>query len=170
MLHRIRLAMQTGSFDRFDGEVEADETFVGGKAKNMHKHVRERKITGAVGSGQDHRGGHLERGDDGTVAGPRARSSRILDAPIAASTFARTSSPARRVYTDSLKAYRRSTRTTSTRRSTTPSNTSRPRAHQRHRELLGLLKRGLKGTYVSVDPEHLFRYMDERVFTFNMRT
>jgi ISXO2-like transposase domain len=32
-----------------------------------------------------------------------------------------------------------------------------------------LLKRGLKGTYVSVQPEHLFRYIDERVFAFNMR-
>jgi len=32
-----------------------------------------------------------------------------------------------------------------------------------------LLKRGLHGTYVSVEPFHLFRYLDERVFTFNMR-
>lgn len=32
-----------------------------------------------------------------------------------------------------------------------------------------LLKRGLRGTYVSVEPTHLFRYLDERVFTFNMR-
>src|SRR5262249_43503377 len=46
VLHRIRLAMQTGSFDRFTGEVEVDETFVGGIAKNMHKDVRERKIKG----------------------------------------------------------------------------------------------------------------------------
>ena len=32
-----------------------------------------------------------------------------------------------------------------------------------------LLKRGLHGTYVSVEPFHLFRYIDERVFAFNMR-
>jgi len=32
-----------------------------------------------------------------------------------------------------------------------------------------LLKRGLHGTYISVEPFHLFRYLDERVFTFNMR-
>jgi len=31
------------------------------------------------------------------------------------------------------------------------------------------LKRGLHGTYISVEPFHLFRYLDERVFTFNMR-
>src|SRR5215211_5252896 len=46
MLHRIRLAMQTGSFDKLDGEVEADETYIGGKARNMHEDVRKRKITG----------------------------------------------------------------------------------------------------------------------------
>jgi transposase-like protein len=37
MLHRIRLAMQTGSIEKLEGTVEADETFIGGKAKNMHK-------------------------------------------------------------------------------------------------------------------------------------
>ena len=36
MLHRIRLAMQTGPFEKLSGTVEADETFVGGKSINMH--------------------------------------------------------------------------------------------------------------------------------------
>lgn len=51
MLHRIREAMRTGTFTKLRGEVESDETFVGGKADNMHKAVRERKIKGrgAVG-------------------------------------------------------------------------------------------------------------------------
>jgi transposase-like protein len=41
MLHRIRLAMQTKSFNKIDGEVEVDETFIGGKARNTHaKRVR----------------------------------------------------------------------------------------------------------------------------------
>jgi transposase-like protein len=40
MLHRIRLAMQTKSF-LLSGEVEVDETFIGGKARNMHRSVRE---------------------------------------------------------------------------------------------------------------------------------
>jgi transposase-like protein len=35
MLHRIRLAMQTGTFEKMSGEVEADETYIGGLAKNM---------------------------------------------------------------------------------------------------------------------------------------
>src|SRR3954447_7035101 len=42
MLPRIRAAMETGSFNRLDGEVEVDEPFIGGKARNMHKDVRER--------------------------------------------------------------------------------------------------------------------------------
>ena len=47
MLHRLRLAMQTGSFLKLGGngeEVEVDETFIGGKARNMHVDKRERKI------------------------------------------------------------------------------------------------------------------------------
>jgi len=42
VLHRIRLAMQTGDFRKFSGEVEADETYIGGKARNMHRSVHAR--------------------------------------------------------------------------------------------------------------------------------
>jgi hypothetical protein len=51
MDHRIRLAIKTGTFVKMSGEVEADETFSGGLAKNMHRHIRERKIKGTGGSG-----------------------------------------------------------------------------------------------------------------------
>jgi transposase-like protein len=46
MTHRIRLAVQTGTFDKMSGEVEVDETFIGGKARFMHKGKRAEKITG----------------------------------------------------------------------------------------------------------------------------
>src|SRR6266516_2821032 len=49
VLHRIRLAMQTGTFDKLDGEIEVDETFIGGKARNMHMDQRLRKIKGTGG-------------------------------------------------------------------------------------------------------------------------
>lgn len=49
MLHRIRLAMQTGTFEKIQEQVEADETFMGGLARNMHKAERERKIKGTGG-------------------------------------------------------------------------------------------------------------------------
>lgn len=53
MDHRIRLAMKSGSFLKMRGEVEADETFIGGLAKNMHRHKREQKIKGTGGSGKE---------------------------------------------------------------------------------------------------------------------
>src|SRR5262249_11186919 len=42
MLHRVRLAMQSQSFEKMSGEIEADETFIGGKVKNMHKSKKHR--------------------------------------------------------------------------------------------------------------------------------
>jgi transposase-like protein len=46
MLHRIRKAMQHGSFwTKMEGEIEADESFIGGLARNMHKD-KKAKITG----------------------------------------------------------------------------------------------------------------------------
>ena len=44
--HRIRFALYSGSFDKLTGEVEADETFIGGKARNMHADKRASRITG----------------------------------------------------------------------------------------------------------------------------
>ena len=46
MLHRIRLAMESESFDKFDGPAEADTTYVGGLAANMHKRKKAKRITG----------------------------------------------------------------------------------------------------------------------------
>lgn len=61
MSHRIRLAMQTGTFEKLSGQVEADETFIGGKARNMHKSKRSEKITGRGMSGKVAVMGLLER-------------------------------------------------------------------------------------------------------------
>jgi hypothetical protein len=55
MMYRIRLAMQTNSFVKVGSngtEVEVDETFVGGKARNMHKEKRAKAITGSEGKGK----------------------------------------------------------------------------------------------------------------------
>ena len=49
MNHRIRLAMASGTFRKLSGTVETDETYVGGRASNMHSIVRRRKITGTGG-------------------------------------------------------------------------------------------------------------------------
>jgi hypothetical protein len=51
-MHRIRLAMQQGTFEKLSGTVEVDETFIGGKAKNMHAAKRKVKITGRGAAGR----------------------------------------------------------------------------------------------------------------------
>src|SRR6202043_2688665 len=66
-LHRIRFALHQGSFEKMlSGEVEADETFIGGKARNMHVEKRARRITGSGGKDKVPVIGILERGKDGT--------------------------------------------------------------------------------------------------------
>lgn len=81
MLHRIRMAMKSGTFGKMDGEVESDETFVGGKAANMHAKRRNKVITGrgAVGKAIVH--GLLERGHDGEPS--QVRASVVLDTEAA---------------------------------------------------------------------------------------
>lgn len=62
MLHRLRLATQTSTFEKMGGTVEADETFIGGLARNMHRDKRGKKIRGTGGSGKAIVMGMLERG------------------------------------------------------------------------------------------------------------
>jgi hypothetical protein len=62
MLHRIRLALQDDSVGRLGGEVEVDETFIGGKARNMHMAQRKRRITGTGTKDKVAVMGFLERG------------------------------------------------------------------------------------------------------------
>lgn len=59
--HRIRLAMQTGTFEKLSGQVEVDETYIGGLARNMHRDKRHAKITGTGGTGKVAVMGLLER-------------------------------------------------------------------------------------------------------------
>jgi hypothetical protein len=61
--HRIRFALHNGTFENLlSGEVEADETFIGGKARNMHVAKRERRITRTGGKDKTAVMGILERG------------------------------------------------------------------------------------------------------------
>jgi transposase-like protein len=55
MLHRIRSAMQTGTFQKMEGITEVDDTFIGGLAKNMHRKVRKERIHGTGGIDEDDR-------------------------------------------------------------------------------------------------------------------
>jgi hypothetical protein len=94
--HRIRFALGLAPGSRLSGQVEAEETFIGGKARNMHRAKRERVVTAV----------EYVRGE---------------------------------VHASGLENF------------------------------WSLVKRGLKGTYISVEPFHLFRYLDEQVFRCNNR-
>jgi hypothetical protein len=60
--HRIRLALTMGTINKLSGQIEADETFIGGKARNMHKFDRAKKVTGTGGKDKTAVLGIMERG------------------------------------------------------------------------------------------------------------
>jgi len=101
MLHRIRLAMRSGTFNKLMGDVEADETFVGGKAKFMHPHKRAAKITGTGGMGKTAVMGLLERHGPDKTSRVRVKvipttKKKLLQAEVRANVEpARTSTPTR---------------------------------------------------------------------------
>jgi transposase-like protein len=83
MLQRARLAMQdTETGGKLGGEVEVDETFIGGKARNMHKNKREEKITGTGGKNKAAVVGLLERGGKVRAQVIRDRRKKTLDAIV----------------------------------------------------------------------------------------
>jgi transposase-like protein len=169
VLHRIRLAMQTGSFDRFDGDVEVDESYIGGLARNMHKGARKRSGVGAGGKGKAVVAGAVQRGRDGKPSQVRAT---VLDSANKANLHRLVRDnvePGSTVHTDALTAYRGldeyDHRTIDHLVTYVDGNVTTNGIEN----FWALLKRGLHGTYVSVRPFHLFRYVDERAFTFNQR-
>jgi hypothetical protein len=172
MLHRIRLAMQTKSFTKIDGETEVDETYIGGKARNMHKGRRER-----IGLSQ-HRSmmgkvavmGLLERhGKDGhstirleVVEGRKRRHfTPVIEKHVEHGAS---------VNTDSHPSYAELAKTYSHKVIDHAEKYVDGQIHTNGCEnFWSLLKRTIKGTYVSVEPFHLFRYLDEQAFRFNKR-
>lgn len=160
MLHRIRLAMQSGTFQKLSGEVEADETFVGGKAANMHKDKREAKIKGRGASGKAIVFGVREREGDVQATVIPDTSKETLEHEVKQRVEAGSA-----LYTDALPSYQ---------------DLNPPYVHDyvNHAEeyvrgqvytnglenFWSLFKRCIKGTYVSIEPDHLIRYVDEEVF------
>lgn len=167
MLHRIRLALQEKSITKIGGSgnpVEVDETFIGGKARFMHKdrrlrmHVRERWAKTVVM-------GLLERGGQVRASVIEERRKPILQAIVRD-----TVEPGAEIHTDEFPAYL---------------GLSEGYVHQIINHLDGyvrehvstngienfwsLLKRSLNGSYIAVEPFHLFRYVDEQAFRFNNR-
>jgi transposase-like protein len=165
MLHRIRLAMQTGSFDKLDGEVEVDETFIGGKARFMHSAVRKRKITGTGPKDKAVVLGIRQRGGETRATVVSDMKGHTLQGHVVENV-----EPGAAVYTDTFRSYRGLSRDFEHETVDHAEKYVDGRVHTNGLEnFWSLLKRGLHGTYVSVEPFHLFRYIDERVFAYNLR-
>jgi transposase-like protein len=173
MLHRIRLAMQdTTDGGKLSGEVEVDETFIGGKARNMHKDRKARVMKGSTGwAGKVAVMGLLDRhGKDGqsTVKTGiiKTTKKKLLQAAIRAGVEQNTA-----IFTDALASYD-GLGTDYVHEVIDHAETyARGNVHTNGLEnFWSLLKRAIRGTYVSVEPFHLFRYLDEQAFRFNHRS
>ena len=172
LLHRIRLAMQAGHIDRIFGDVEADETFIGGKARNMHYGKRKRMgITqGRSMAGKVAVFGLLDRhGKDGVsqvrLAQIPSNKRRHLMPHVQAHIEEGST-----VHTDSLPSYIALESAYTHKVIDHAEAYVDGNVHTNGLEnFWSLLKRAIKGTYVSVEPFHLFRYLDEECFRFNNR-
>jgi transposase-like protein len=172
MLHRLRLALQSKDGGKLGGEVEADETYIGGKARNMHAGKRKRL---GMHQGRDMPGkvavmGLLERhGKDGHS---RVRTEVLTNLRrqtiqghvrnyVEAGSVMNTDSYSSYVGLDADYIHNVIDHAECYVKGTVHTNGCE--------NFWSLLKRGLKGTYVSVEPFHLFRYLDEQMFRFNER-
>jgi transposase-like protein len=170
MLHRIREAMRNDPTHKIGGEggpVEVDETYVGGRAKNMHASKRAAVVSGRGASGKAIVMGMYER-DSRTV---RAKVIPDVSRETLQNEILNNVAKSGTVYTDEFKAY------------------EKLEAHEFVHDTVNhlqeyvrggistqgienfwsLLKRGLRGTYVAVEPFHLDCYVDEQIFRFNNR-
>jgi transposase-like protein len=165
MLHRIRLAMQRGSIEKLSGEVEVDETYIGGLARNMHKSKRKEKITGTGTSGKIAVMGLLERHGEVRAKIVPDTKSRTLKVEVRENV-----EPGSEVHTDTFQSYQGLDSEFIHNVVDHAESYVRGHIHTNGLEnFWSLLKRGIKGTYVSVEPFHLFRYLDEQSFRFNER-
>jgi hypothetical protein len=168
MLHRIRLALQSGSFLKLGGNrgpVEVDETFVGGKLKNMHadKRVIYNKRGGAFGKTIVM--GFLDRGREVRAKVIPNVKRETLQAEVMANVDKRA-----KLYTDNAPAYDGLKARFVHEVVDHIQTYVRGQVHTNGIEnFWSLLKRTLSGTYVAVEPFHLDRYLDEQVFRYNNR-
>lgn len=160
MLHRIRFGMQAKSGGKLGGRIEVDETFIGGKARNMHASRRKAK-----GFSKTIVMGVLQRGGEIRAAVVSDREQKTLQ-PFVRENVQRLS----RVFTDEAPSYNGLADDFMHNVINHAVQYVDGQIHTNGVEnFWSLLKRGLGGTYISVEPFHLFRYVDEQAFRYNNR-
>jgi transposase-like protein len=163
MMHRIRLAMETGSFAKLSGEIEVDETWIGGKYQNMHKSRKPKK-----GEDKDNKTivlGFRQRGGEVRTKVSPDTSRFTLDGQVHLNVEAGAT-----VYTDTHPGYARlgldyvHSKIDHAKEYAVGGN------HINGMEnFWGLVKRCIKGTYTHVDDAHVARYLEEQTFRYNNR-
>ncbi len=168
MMHRIRTAVQESSLMKLPNTgapVEVDETFIGGKARNMHRAKRQQRIKGTGGNDKTIVMGMLQRGGKvKAVVVPDRKQATVQQ------IVRQYVEPGSEIHTDEHAGYQ---------------GLDKDYVHQviNHMEAYvrghvstngmenfwSLFKRQLGGTHVSVEPFHLFRYLDEEMFRYNYR-
>jgi len=165
MAHRLRYSLNEGMSGMLSGECEADETFIGGKARNMHLTERKRRITGTGTKDKTAVMGILERGGKVRASVVPNRKKKALQAEVKKHVEAGSA-----LYTDALLSYEGLASDYAHQVIDHAVQYVDGKVHTNGLEnFWSLLKRGISGTYVSVEPFHLFRYLDEQSFRYNYR-
>jgi transposase-like protein len=167
MLQRIRLAMTDVEAAKLgnNAPVEIDETFVGGKVKNMHKSKRVKGLNYSAGNGKAIVLGMVERGGKVIAGVIEDRTKKNMVGPIHGAiesgshiitdehaTYPFVAGPYKHDVINHLEGY------------------VRGMVHTNNIEnFSSCFKRSLSGTYIAVEPAHLDRYVSEQVFRFNNR-
>lgn len=168
LCHRIREAVKDADTSLLSGICEVDETYVGGKAKNMHKDVRERKIKGRGASGKAMVLGAIERGGkvrlDADLVADRETLKAFIMRKLADETTA--------IMTDDLPAYDGIDDSNTRHEMVNHSKMEWVRGDVHTNTMEGvwsLFKRSIIGSYHQISVKHLDRYLDELEFRFNNR-
>jgi hypothetical protein len=172
MLHRIRVAMEVGGIEKFTGEVEGDETYVGGRTINKHANKKPRKVGATRGrsSTKDGVAGLLRRTSNEGHSQVRLRHFQRADKPTLHGFVRENVEPGSRLLTDAWLSYRGLAGDFTHEIVDHASEYVRGSVHTNGIEnFWSLLKRTIKGTYVSVEPFHLGAYLAEQAFRFNER-
>jgi transposase-like protein len=157
-----------GAFVKLGGEgkeVEVDEAFIGGKARNMHRDVHARRQVTMGDKGKTPVLGILERGGKVRAHVISSRKKKPLQAEVRKHVCVESA-----LFTDALPSYEGLIRDYKHQVIDHAVAYVDGKVHTNNLEnFWSLVKRQLKGTYISVEPFHLFRYLDEQAFRWNYR-
>jgi transposase-like protein len=172
MMHRLRLAIHAKSFDKLSGHIEADETYIGAKSRNMHvakrkrvKMTRGRKIAGKVAVM-----GLLERHNSDGDSRIRLEILNTMKRHEVHGLIRKHVESGSALSTDTYASYGGLNADYMHKFIDHAETYVEGEVHTNGCEnFWSLLKRAIKGTYVSIEPFHLFRYLDEQAYRFNNR-